>query len=63
MQVCLVSSDGVLNDSLPVEILGTANGAAKQGSTPLIASSGVSVDVPAGWAVTIQSGIATWSKP
>jgi hypothetical protein len=63
MQVCLVSSDGMLNDSLPVGILGTGNGAAMQGSTPLIAPSGISVEVPAGWMVTARSGITTWSNP
>jgi hypothetical protein len=30
MQVCLVSSDGMLNDSLPVKIMGTGNGAVMQ---------------------------------
>ena len=63
MQVCLVSSDGMLNDSLPVEILGTGNGAAMQGSTPVIAPSGVLVEVPAGWMVTAQSGRTTRSNP
>lgn len=62
-QVCLVSSDGMLNDSLPVEILGTGNGAAMQGATPLIAPSGVSLEVPAGWMVTARSGTTTWSNP
>ena len=33
-RVCLASSDGVLYDSLPVQILGAANGAAVQGTTP-----------------------------
>jgi len=63
MQVCLVSSDGMLNVSLPVVILGTGNGAAMQGSTPVIAPSGVLVEVPAGWMVTAQSGRTTRSNP
>jgi len=63
MQVCLESSDGVLNDSLSVEILGTGNGAAMQGSTPVIAPSGVLVEVPAGWMVTAGSGTTTQSNP
>ena len=62
-QVCLISSDGVLNDSRPVEILGTGTGAAVRGSTPQIAPSGAWVDVPEGWAVTTQAGTTTWSNP
>lgn len=62
-QVCLTSSDGVLNDSRPVEILGTGTGAAVQGSTPLIAPSGAWFDVPDGWAVTTRAGTTTWSNP
>ncbi len=61
-QVCLASSDGVLNDSLQVEILEAANGTPVQGATPLIAPSGISIDVPAGMTVTTQAGTATWSK-
>jgi hypothetical protein len=53
----------MLNDSLPVEILGAGNGAAMQGSTPPTAPSGVSVEVPAGWMVTARSGITTRSNP
>jgi len=63
VQVCLASSDGVLHDSLPVEGSGAANGTAVQGATPLIDSSGVSVDAPAVWTVTTVAGSATWSKP
>ena len=58
-----MSSDGVLNDSLPVEILRTGNDAAVQGATPLIAPSGVSVDVPVGWVVTLRADTITWSNP
>ncbi len=63
MRVCLVSSDGALNDSLPVEILGIGSGAAVQGSTPLVAPSGVPVDVPAGWVATTRARTTTWSNP
>jgi len=63
MRVCLVSSDGALYDSRPVEILGTGNGAAVQGPTPLVAPSGVPVDVPAGWVATTRGGTTTWSNP
>jgi hypothetical protein len=62
MWVCLASSDGVLNDSLPVEILGTGYGAAVQ-AAPLIAPNGVPLDVPTGWAVTTQADTTTWSNP
>jgi len=59
MQVCLVSSDGVLNDSRPVETLGTA----VQGGTSQLAPKGVSVAVPDGWSVTTQGRTTTWSNP
>jgi hypothetical protein len=62
-QVCLLSSDGVLHDSLPVEILGTGNGAAVEGATPLLAPSDASVDLPDGWVVTTRAGTTTWSNP
>jgi hypothetical protein len=61
--VCLMSSDGVLNDSVPVVILGTGNGATVQGATPQLAPSGLSIDVPDGWAVTTRAGTTTWSNP
>jgi hypothetical protein len=63
MRVCLASSDGLLNDSLPVDILGMGTGTAAQGATPQISPSGLSVDVPAGWVLTTQAGQATWSSP
>jgi hypothetical protein len=62
-QVCLASSDGVLNDSRPVEIVGTGNGAPVEGRTPPLAPGGVSVDVPDGWTVTTRAGTMTWSNP
>jgi len=62
-EICLASSDGVLHDSLPVENLGAAIGAAVQGATPLMASRGGSPDVPAGWVVSTQAGQTTWSRP
>ena len=62
-QVCLMSSDGVLNDSRPVDVLGTGAGAAVHGATSQIAPSGVSVDVPDGWAMTTRAGTTTWSNP
>jgi hypothetical protein len=62
-QVCLVSSDGMLNDSLPVKILGTGNGAAMQWSTASIAPRGLSFEVPAGWRVPARSGTTTRSNP
>lgn len=62
-EVCLESSDGSLHDSLPVEILGAANGATVQGATPAMASGGVLPDVPAGWVVNTQAARTTWSKP
>jgi len=63
MRVCLASSDGTLHDSLPVEILGTKDGAAVQGTTSLMAPNGVQVDAPAGWVVTTRAGTTTWSNP
>jgi hypothetical protein len=62
-RVCLVSTDGALDDSLPVELLGTGNGATDQRAAPLIAPSGVSFDVPAGWVRTTRAGTTTWSNP
>jgi hypothetical protein len=63
MQVCLLSSDGVLHDSIAVEILGAGNAAAAEGATQAIAPNGVSVAVPDGWVVTTQAGTTTWSNP
>ncbi len=54
-QVCLASSDGALNESLTVEVMGTGNGAAVPGATSLIA--------PIGVVVATQAGTTTWSKP
>ena len=62
-QVCLVSSDGTLNDSVPVGISAIGNGAAAEGRTPLLARNGVSVVVQDGWAVTTRAGTTTWSNP
>jgi hypothetical protein len=63
MQVCLVSSDGMIYDSLPVEILGTGYGAAMQQSTLQVVPNPVSVDVPAEWSVNDGSGTRTYSNP
>jgi hypothetical protein len=62
-RVCLVSSDGVLNDSLPVEFLETGYGTSVQGAKPLISRSADTVNVPDGWAVTTREGMTTWSNP
>lgn len=62
-QVCLASSDGVLNDSVPLGILATGNGAAVHGETPQLAPNGVSIVAPDGWAVTTPAGTTTWSNP
>jgi len=62
-QVCLVSSDGVLHGSLPVEVLEAGSGTNAQAAKPLIMPSSVAVDVPAGWAVTTRAGTITWSNP
>jgi hypothetical protein len=61
--VCLLSSDGMLSDSLPVVMIASGNGAGGQGPPHLTTPSGVSVDVPAGWAVTTRVGTTTWSNP
>jgi hypothetical protein len=62
-QVCLASSDGVLHDSVPMEILGAEGLTAGQMTMPRTAPNGVAVDAPSGWAVTSEAGKATWSKP
>jgi hypothetical protein len=54
-RVCLVSSDGVLSDSLPVEILATGHSAGMQGPT--------SPDVSAGVETTAQAGTPSFSNP
>jgi hypothetical protein len=61
--VCLLSSDGVLNDSLPVVMMAPGNSTRGQGPPHLTAPSGVSVDMLAGWAVATQAGTTTWSNP
>ena len=61
MQVCLASSDGVLNDSRPVDISSVANGAAAQGQSQQLARSGVGA--PDGLLVTTRAGTTTWSNP
>jgi hypothetical protein len=61
--VCLLSSDGMLSDSLPVVVIAPGNITREQGPPNLTTPSGVSVDVPAGWAVNIQVGTSTWSNP
>ena len=63
MRVCLASSDGVLNDSLPVATLGMGTGTAVQGATPQILPSGDSVDVSAGWVATTETSQAASSNP
>ena len=63
MQICLASSDGVLNDTRVVEISATGNGSAAPGQTPQLVPNGVSVDVPDGWVTTTQAGTTTWSNP
>lgn len=64
MRVCLASSDGALNDSLPVEFLGPRYGATAPGATPQITTpSSDSFDLPDGWVETTQAGTTTWSNP
>jgi hypothetical protein len=63
MEVCLASSDGVLNDSQPVEIPATGSGTVVQGQPAILAPNGVSGDVPNGWTVTAKAGTTTWSNP
>lgn len=62
-EVCLESSDETLNDSVPVGILATGNGAALESRSPQLARNGASVGVQDGWAVTTQEGTTTWSNP
>jgi hypothetical protein len=62
-QVCLVSSDGLLHDSLSVEIFGRGDSLAVQELTPPTAPGGVSAAVPLGIVVTAQAGTTTWSNP
>jgi len=62
-RVCLLSSDGMLSDSLPVVMTAPGNSTGEQGSPHLTAPGAVSVDVPAGWAVTTRAGTTTLSNP
>ena len=62
-QVCLLSSDGMLSDSLPVVMIAPGDSTGGQGPPHLAAPGGVPVDVPAGWAVTTRVGARTWSNP
>ena len=59
MRVCLASTDGVLNDSLPVELLGSGN----SGVAPQIAPNSTSFDLPVGWVETVKGRTKTWSSP
>jgi hypothetical protein len=61
--VCLQSSDGMLSDSLPVVIIAPGDNTGGQGPPRLMAAGVVSVNVPAGWAVTARPGTKTWSNP
>jgi hypothetical protein len=62
-RVCLASSDGLLNDSLPVEISEAGTSSAGQGPVSLTAPSPVSLAVPVGVVVTTQGATTTWSTP
>lgn len=59
MRVCLASTDGVLNDSLPVELLGTGN----SGVATQIAPNSTAFDLPVGWVETVQGRTKTLSSP
>jgi hypothetical protein len=61
--VCLASSDGTLNDSVPVGILAIGNGTAVQDRTSQLAPNGVTAVAPAGWSLTTQADTTTWSNP
>jgi hypothetical protein len=62
-QVCLVSSDNLLRDSLPVGISGAGDSSAVRGLAPLSASGSVSAAVPLGALVVTRAGSITWSSP
>ena len=61
--VCLVSSDGVLNDSLPVVMIAPINSIGGQAPPHVITQGGASVAMPAGWVVTTRADTTTWSNP
>lgn len=61
--VCLLSSDGALNDSLPVVMITPVNSLGMQASQHLTTQGGVSVDLPVGWVVTTRAATTTWSNP
>ncbi len=63
MLACLVSSDGALSDSVPIEVLGAGNSSGIQGATVLRGPGGILSDVPVGWAARTQAGTTTWSNP
>ena len=63
LRVCLASSDGALKDSLPAPFSGTGYAAPASGATPQLALDGISWDLPAGWVVTTQGNVTTWSAP
>lgn len=61
-QVCLASSDGVLHDSLAVQVSGSAMGNSAAGTTA-VASMRVPSDAAPAWAVSTEGRTTTWSKP
>jgi len=61
--VCLLSSDGLLRDSLPVAMMAPGSSRAEQASPHLATPGGSSVVAPVGWTVTTQAGTTTWANP
>jgi len=63
VRVCLASSDGALEDSVPAEFSGTGYAAPVHAATPQVAAFGTSFGSPTGWVVTTQADMTTWSNP
>ena len=62
-QVCLMSSDGMLSDSRPVQLMASGNSAREQQQSHLATIGGSTVLAPEGWTVTAQAAITTSSNP
>ena len=62
-RVCLLSSDGMLRDSLSVAMLGPGNSMAEQVSPHLKTPAGAAVLAPVGWTMTTQAGTTTLANP